>query len=84
MNVQLVNPAALVATLAGTPGGGGRDGGLWRELRAWVAEEVLYRRTLRELRRLDDRTLDDIDVARVDFPGLARRHALEAAAAAVR
>ncbi len=34
-----------------------------------------YRRALRELHRLDDRDLDDIDVARGDFPELAWRHA---------
>ncbi len=84
MNVQLVGPAALIATLAGSRGDAGRGGGLWRRLRARVGEEVLYRRSLRELRRLDDRILDDIDVARVDFPGLARRHAREAAATAAR
>ena len=28
-----------------------------------------------ELRRLDDRDLDDLDLARVDFPELAWRHA---------
>ena len=32
-------------------------------------------RALHELRRLDDRDLDDLDLARVDFPALARRHA---------
>ena len=84
MNVQLVGPAALIAALAGPAGGRGGDraGMLWRGLRARIVEEVLYRRSLRELRRLDNRTLDDIDVARVDFPGLARRHAREAATAA--
>ncbi len=81
MNVQLVSPAALVATLAGPDNGsdGGRPGMLWRGLRARVGEEVLYRRSLRELRRLDDRDLDDLDLGRGDLPGLARRHAREAA-----
>ncbi len=78
MNVQLVSPAALVATLAG-PSGGGHAGMLWRGLRARLGEEVLYRRSLRELRRLDDRDLDDLDLGRGDLPGLARRHAREAA-----
>jgi uncharacterized protein YjiS (DUF1127 family) len=84
MNVQLVGPAALIAVLAGSRDDAGRGEGLWRRLRARVGEEVLYRRSLRELRRLDDRTLDDINVARVDFPELARRHAREAAATAAR
>ncbi len=80
MNVQLVSPAALVAALAGPSGGGdgGRAGMLWRGLRARLGEEVLYRRSLRELRRLDDRDLDDLDLGRGDLPGLARRHAREA------
>src|SRR5215207_7474574 len=80
MNVQLVSPAALVATLAGPSGGGesGRAGMLWRGLRARVGEEVSYWRSLRELRRLDDRDLDDLDLGRGDLPGLARQHAREA------
>jgi uncharacterized protein YjiS (DUF1127 family) len=79
MNVQLVNPAALIAMLIGSRGGDGRDEGLWRRLRARVGEEVRYRRALRVLRRLDDRDLDDLDLGRGDLPGLARRHAREAA-----
>ena len=81
MNVQLVSPAALVATLAGPDNGsdGGRPGMLWRGLRARVGEEVLYRRSLRELRRLDDRDLDDLDLGRGGLPGHARRHARETA-----
>ena len=84
MNVRPVGPAALVAALAGPSDGGdgGRAGMLWRGLRARVGEEVLYRRarrSLRELRRLDDRGLDDLDLGRGDLPGHARRHAREAA-----
>jgi uncharacterized protein YjiS (DUF1127 family) len=66
MNVKSVNPAALVATLISSHGGGGRDEGLWRKLRARVGEEVRYRRALRELCRLDDRDLDDLDLGRGD------------------
>ena len=36
---------------------------------------ISYRRALGELRRLDDRDLDDLDLARADFPELAWRHA---------
>ncbi len=81
MNVRLVSPAALVATLAGPSGGGdgGRAGMPWRGLRARIGEELRYRRALRELRRLDDRGLDDLDLGRGDLPGLARRHARETA-----
>ena len=81
MNVQLVSPTALVAVLASPSGGsnGGHAGTLWRDLRARVDEELRYRRALRELRRLDDRDLDDLDLGRGDLPGLARHHARETA-----
>ena len=79
MNVQLVNPAALIAALTGPGRGSGSDEGLWRGLRARVGEEVRYHLALRELRRLDDRDLDDLDLGRGDLPGLARRHARETA-----
>jgi uncharacterized protein YjiS (DUF1127 family) len=55
------------------------DENLALRLALWVwarlGERVRYHRALHQLRRLDDRDLDDIDIARVDFPGLARRHA---------
>ena len=59
MNVQLVSPAALVATLASPSGDSDSDrvGMLWRGLRARAGEELRYRRALRTLRRLDDRDL---------------------------
>lgn len=44
MTVQLVSPAALVATSAGPSGDSGRAGMPWRGLRARVGEEVGYRR----------------------------------------
>ena len=79
MNVQLVRPAALIEVLAGPSGGSksGRAGMLWRRLRARVDEELRYRCALRELRRLDDRDLDDLNLGRGDLLGLARRHARE-------
>jgi uncharacterized protein YjiS (DUF1127 family) len=43
--------------------------------RARVRYHLRYHQALRQLRRLDDRDLDDLDVARADFPELARRHA---------
>jgi uncharacterized protein YjiS (DUF1127 family) len=79
MNVPLVNPAALIAMPISSHGGEGRDEGFWRRVRARVGEEVRYRRALRELCRLDDRDLDDLNLGRGDLPGLARRHAREAA-----
>jgi uncharacterized protein YjiS (DUF1127 family) len=78
MNVELVNPAALVAASTG-PNASGRGETPWRRLRARFVEAVSYRRSLRELRRLDDRDLDDLDLGRGDLPGLARRHAREVA-----
>ena len=41
----------------------------------WAGEQIRYHRALRELRRLDDRDLDDLNLARIDLPELARRHA---------
>jgi uncharacterized protein YjiS (DUF1127 family) len=79
MNVQLVNPAALIAMLISSRGGEGRDEGFWRKVRTRVGGEFRHRRALHALRRLDDRDLDDLDLGRGDLPGLARRHAREAA-----
>ena len=36
---------------------------------------IRYHRALHELHRLDDRDLDDLDLARGEFPELAWRHA---------
>jgi uncharacterized protein YjiS (DUF1127 family) len=41
-------------------------------------QRIRYYRALHELQRLDDRDLDDLDIARVDFPELAWRHAIGA------
>lgn len=68
----------------GTPGhplralwplGGAAEWRLWHRLKAAIAEELRYRSALRELSRLDDRDLDDLDLGRGDLPSLARRHA---------
>ena len=40
-----------------------------------VRQQIRYRRALHELHQLDDRDLDDINIARADFPELAWRHA---------
>jgi uncharacterized protein YjiS (DUF1127 family) len=37
--------------------------------------QIRYQRALDELHRLDDRDLEDLDLARGDFPELAWRHA---------
>ena len=64
---------ALTPSLA--PGERGTGEGLLGKLVLRTRQRIRYHRALNELRRLDDRDLDDIDVARVDFPELARRHA---------
>ena len=48
---------------------------LVRWIRERAGEEIRYRRTLRELRRIDERTLDDLALGRADLPEIARRHA---------
>jgi uncharacterized protein YjiS (DUF1127 family) len=55
------------------------DEGFLGKLAFWVRTQIRYERALRELHRLDDRDLDDIDIARADFPALAWRHAIGAA-----
>ena len=49
--------------------------GFLGKLVLWVRTQVRYQRALHELHRLDDRDLDDINIARADFPELAWRHA---------
>ena len=49
--------------------------GFLGKLVLWARQKIRYHRALNELHRLDDRDLDDINVARVDFPELAWRHA---------
>jgi uncharacterized protein YjiS (DUF1127 family) len=44
-------------------------------MRQVTHEEIRYRRAMRELRRLDDRDLDDLAIGRADLPDMARRHA---------
>jgi uncharacterized protein YjiS (DUF1127 family) len=53
---------------------GAAEGPLARLVR-WTREQIRYRRALHELRRLDHADLDDLNLARIDFPMLARRHA---------
>ena len=49
--------------------------GILGKLVLWARQRIRYHRALHELHRLDDRDLDDINIARVDFPELAWRHA---------
>jgi uncharacterized protein YjiS (DUF1127 family) len=55
--------------------------GFLGKLALWIRTRVRYERALRALHRLDDRDLDDINIARADFPALAWRHATGSAAA---
>ena len=41
----------------------------------WARQKIRYELALRELYRLDDRDLDDLGIARGNFPALAWRHA---------
>ena len=49
--------------------------GLLGKLVLYGREQLRYHRALHELYQLDDSDLDDINVARADFPDLAWRHA---------
>ena len=49
--------------------------GFLGKLVLWARQRIRYHRALHQLHQLNDRDLDDIDVARGDFPELAWRHA---------
>jgi uncharacterized protein YjiS (DUF1127 family) len=51
------------------------DQGALGSLTLWIRERIRYARALYELHQLENRDLDDIGIARVDFPALAWRHA---------
>lgn len=55
------------------------DTGAFAKLPSWAGERVRYLRAMHALRQLDDGDLDDLGIARTDFPLLARRHAAGAA-----
>jgi len=44
----------------------------------WGRQKARYHSALNELRRLDDRDLDDLVIRRADFPELAWRYAIGA------
>ena len=52
------------------------EDGFLGKLVLWARQKIRYERALNELYRLDDRDLDDLDIARIDFPDLAWRHAM--------
>jgi uncharacterized protein YjiS (DUF1127 family) len=80
MNVELVNPV-LIPRLFGHSDAAGPERRQWRprpwakRMRASFDEELRHRGALKELRQLDDRDLDDLDVTRADLAALARHHA---------
>jgi uncharacterized protein YjiS (DUF1127 family) len=51
------------------------EDGFLGKLVHWARQRIRYQRALNELHRLDDRDLDDIGIARIEFPELAWRHA---------
>ena len=67
---------ALIPSLVSEP----RDAeeGFLGKLILRVRQQIRYRRALHELHQLDDHDLDDINIARADFPALAWRHAMGA------
>lgn len=56
-----------------------RDEGFLGKLALWFRHQARYHKAMVELRRLDDRDLDDLGIGRCDFPELATRHATGAA-----
>ena len=54
------------------------DEGFLGKLVLWARRKIRYERALNELHSLDDRDLDDLGLARIDFPELAWRHAIGA------
>jgi uncharacterized protein YjiS (DUF1127 family) len=64
---------ALIPSLA--PEQRDAEEGFLGKLILWTRQRIRYHRALHELHQLDDRDLDDLNIARVDFPELAWRHA---------
>ena len=80
MNVELINPALVLGLFASSaaaePKSGRRLASPWAgRLRARFRARLRYRRALHELHQLDDRELDDLNIARADLRALARRDA---------
>ena len=70
-----LGPAMLPMPYASLSGG---EASVPGRLVLWARRQIRYRRALQELRQLDDRDLDELQVVRADFPALAWRHALGA------
>jgi uncharacterized protein YjiS (DUF1127 family) len=54
---------------------GDADEGFLGKLLLRMLTRLRYQQALAQLNRLDSRDLDDLDLARADFPALAHRHA---------
>ena len=52
------------------------EDGFFGRIGRWGHQQIRYQRAMKELRSLDDRDLDDIDIAREDFRDLAWRHSV--------
>ena len=67
MNVELLNPTLVLGLIARSDPGKPNPG-QWRgsaeQVRAHLDEKARYRRALHELHQLEDRELDDLDLAR--------------------
>lgn len=80
MNVELVDPALVLRVFSPTDAAqrnlARKRAPAWaRAFLTRLDEEIRYRRALHELRRLDDRELDDLGIASADLGVLAWRHA---------
>jgi uncharacterized protein YjiS (DUF1127 family) len=80
MNVELVNPTSILGMFAHSDAARLKPrqwpAPAWaRQVRARLDQKLRYRRALHELHQLDDRELDDLDLARADLPALAWRQA---------
>ncbi len=70
----MLNLAFVLIPSLGSDRGDAEEGFLGK-LILRARQQIRYHRALHELSRLDDRDLDDINIARADFPELAWRHA---------
>ena len=80
MNVELVNPISVFrlferSDAARLQPSHWRTPAWAKQLWARLGEEIRYPRALHEPHQLDDWDLDDLDLARTDFPALASRDA---------
>jgi hypothetical protein len=78
--VELVNPMSVFrlferSDAARLQPSDGRTPAWAKRLWARLGEEIRYWRALHEPHQLDDRDLDDLDLARTGFPAMASRDA---------